>query len=41
MVGEDGTIGVTCEFCSRAYDLDPIRIESEVAATGAGRAGSA
>jgi len=41
MVGEDGRIRITCEFCSRAYDLDPIRIESEVAATGAGQAGSA
>jgi molecular chaperone Hsp33 len=42
MVGDDGRIRVTCEFCSRTYDLDPVRIESEVAAAGgAGQAGSA
>lgn len=32
MVGEDGRIGVTCEFCSRVYDLDPAEVEAEVAA---------
>ena len=30
MVGEDGRIGVTCEFCSRHYDLDPADVEAEV-----------
>jgi molecular chaperone Hsp33 len=33
MVGDDGRIGVTCEFCSRHYDLDPVEVETEVAAT--------
>lgn len=32
MVGEDGRIGVTCEFCSRHYDLDPAEVEAEVEA---------
>lgn len=31
MVGDDGRIGVTCEFCSRVYDLDPAEVEREVA----------
>jgi molecular chaperone Hsp33 len=31
MVGENGRIGVTCEFCSRKYDLDPAEIEAEIA----------
>ena len=31
MVGENGRIGVTCEFCSRAYDLDPSAVEAEIA----------
>ena len=31
MVGEDGRIGVTCEFCSRHYDLDPAAVEAEMA----------
>ena len=31
MVGENGRIGVTCEFCSRVYDLDPPEVEAEVA----------
>jgi molecular chaperone Hsp33 len=31
MVGDDGRIRVTCEFCSRAYDLDPVQVEAEVA----------
>lgn len=26
MVGDDGRIGVTCEFCSRFYDIDPAEI---------------
>ncbi|GGC93478.1 Hsp33 family molecular chaperone [Chelatococcus reniformis] len=33
MVGDDGRIGVTCEFCSRHYDLDPVEVEREVAAS--------
>jgi molecular chaperone Hsp33 len=32
MVGENGRIGITCEFCSRVYDLDPAEVEAEVAA---------
>ena len=31
MVGDDGRIGVTCEFCSRAYVLDPAAVEAEIA----------
>ena len=31
MVGENGRIGVTCEFCSRVYDLDPVEVEREAA----------
>jgi molecular chaperone Hsp33 len=31
MVGDDGRIGITCEFCSRMYDLDPAEVEAEVA----------
>ena len=30
MVGENGRIGVTCEFCSRVYDLDPSEVEAEI-----------
>ena len=30
MVGDDGRIGVTCEFCSRVYDLDPAEVERGV-----------
>jgi len=30
MVGENGRIGVTCEFCSRVYDLDPGEVEAEI-----------
>ncbi|NNM74337.1 Hsp33 family molecular chaperone [Enterovirga aerilata] len=36
MVGDDGRIGVTCEFCSRVYDLDPAEVEAEVAGEQAG-----
>jgi molecular chaperone Hsp33 len=32
MVGDNGRVVVTCEFCSRVYDLDPAEIEREVAA---------
>jgi molecular chaperone Hsp33 len=31
MVGDNGRIGVTCEFCSRFYDLDPAEVEAEIA----------
>ena len=31
MVGDNGRIGITCEFCSRVYDLDPAEVEAEVA----------
>jgi molecular chaperone Hsp33 len=31
MVGDDGRIRITCEFCSRVYDLDPAQVEAEVA----------
>ncbi len=34
MVGDDGRIGVTCEFCSRTYDFDPAEVEAEVAPGG-------
>jgi molecular chaperone Hsp33 len=36
MVGDNGRIGVTCEFCSRVYDLDPAEVEAEVAGEQAG-----
>jgi molecular chaperone Hsp33 len=35
MVGDNGRIEVTCEFCSRKYDLDPAAIEAEIAAADA------
>jgi molecular chaperone Hsp33 len=35
MVGENGRVEVTCEFCSRKYDLDPAEIEAEIAAPDA------
>jgi len=31
MVGDNGRIGITCEFCSRVYDLDPADVEAELA----------
>jgi molecular chaperone Hsp33 len=31
MVGDNGRIGITCEFCSRVYDLDPADVETEIA----------
>jgi len=31
MVGDNGRIGITCEFCSRVYDLDPQQVEAEIA----------
>jgi molecular chaperone Hsp33 len=30
-VGPNGRIGITCEFCSRVYDLDPAEVEAEMA----------
>ncbi len=30
MVGDDGRIGITCEFCSRRYVLDPAEVEAEI-----------
>ncbi|WP_243374914.1 Hsp33 family molecular chaperone [Microvirga solisilvae] len=35
MVGDNGRIGITCEFCSRFYDLDPADVEAEIAKTEA------
>jgi molecular chaperone Hsp33 len=32
MVGDDGRIGITCEFCSRFYDLDPAEVEAAIGA---------
>ncbi|WP_375408466.1 Hsp33 family molecular chaperone [uncultured Methylobacterium sp.] len=32
MVADDGRIGITCEFCSRRYDLDPAEVEAEITA---------
>lgn len=33
MVADDGRIGVTCEFCSRRYDLDPAEVEAALGAS--------
>jgi molecular chaperone Hsp33 len=33
LVADDGRIGVTCEFCSRRYDLDPAEVEAELDGT--------
>ncbi len=30
MVADDGRIVITCEFCSRRYDLDPAEVEAEI-----------
>jgi molecular chaperone Hsp33 len=30
MIGDDGRIGITCEFCSRHYDLDPADVEAQI-----------
>jgi molecular chaperone Hsp33 len=32
MVGDDGRIRITCEFCSRKYDLDPAEVEAAITA---------
>ncbi len=34
MVADDGRIVITCEFCSRRYDLDPVEVESEIGQAG-------
>ena len=36
MIADDGRIGVTCEFCSRHYDLTPEEVEAAVAAASTG-----
>ena len=36
MVGDNGRIGITCEFCSRFYDLDPAEVEAQVSVPEAG-----
>lgn len=33
MVGDNGRIGVTCEFCSRYYNIDPVEIGVDVDAS--------
>jgi len=38
MVGDDGRVRITCEFCSRVYDLDPAEVEAEVAQATSGPA---
>ncbi|MDJ1158011.1 Hsp33 family molecular chaperone [Chelatococcus sp. SYSU_G07232] len=35
MVGDDGRIGITCEFCSRHYDFDPATVEAGIEASQA------
>ncbi|MGV7029467.1 Hsp33 family molecular chaperone [Methylobacterium symbioticum] len=35
MVADDGRIVITCEFCSRRYDLDPAEVEREIEASPA------
>ncbi|MEN5084192.1 Hsp33 family molecular chaperone [Bosea sp. TWI1241] len=32
MVADDGTLGVTCEFCSRRYDFSAAEVEAELSA---------
>lgn len=32
IVADDGRIVITCEFCSRRYDLDPQEVEAEIGA---------
>jgi molecular chaperone Hsp33 len=32
MIADDGTLGVTCEFCSRRYSFDPAEVEVEISA---------
>jgi molecular chaperone Hsp33 len=39
MVGDDGRIRITCEFCSRKYDLDPAEVEASIASEAASGAG--
>lgn len=33
MVADDGRVVITCEFCSRRYDLDPAEVEADLAGT--------
>lgn len=37
MIADDGQIGITCEFCSRRYVLDPAEVEAEVSAAAGNR----
>lgn len=30
MIGDNGRVVITCEFCSRVYDLDPVVLEQEM-----------
>jgi molecular chaperone Hsp33 len=30
MIADDGTIGITCEFCSQHYSFDPDALEAEL-----------
>lgn len=32
MIADDGSLGVTCEFCSRRYRFDPAEVEAEISA---------
>ena len=34
MVADDGRIVITCEFCSRRYDLDPAEVEAQIDTAG-------
>lgn len=36
MVADDGRIVITCEFCSRRYDLDPAEVEAEIGGQAGG-----
>ena len=36
MVADDGRIGITCEFCSRRYDVDPAEVEAGIAGQASG-----
>lgn len=36
MVGDDGRIRITCEFCSEKYELDPAEVEAEIAGAQGG-----
>jgi molecular chaperone Hsp33 len=32
MIADDGSLAVTCEFCSRRYGFDPAEVEAEISA---------